>query len=72
MEYENDGILEVETVAAGLVEICRECESEEDAIEVMMAAVTIAMEWWGVFRGPENFVEPPFVSDEIFNMEEME
>ena len=42
--------LEVETVAAGLVEICLDCESIEEAVETMLDAVAIALRFWEVAK----------------------
>ena len=42
--------LELETVAAGLVEITRDCDTEEEALATMLEAVIVAMEFWTAAR----------------------
>ena len=42
--------LELETVAAGLVEITSDCDTEEEALAVMLEAVTVGMEYWETIR----------------------
>lgn len=49
-KFANEADLETETVAAGLVEITRDCETEEEALATMLETVFVAMEFWVALR----------------------